>query len=81
MGWKCAVLNCTINSKKNLSSFKVPTDANLREKWIAAIPSVSTLCVTERVCEKHFEEDLIVREYIQYDADGKLIAQVSTRIL
>ena len=63
MGWKCAVPNCAIQRKKYIKFLKYP----LMPIYVGngyAVPSVSTLCVTERVCEKHFEKDLTIREYI-----------------
>ena len=59
------------------STFQVPTDENLRAKWIASIPGVESLRSTQRVCEKHFEEHLILKEFIKYDNSGKIIAQVN----
>ncbi|XP_024878830.1 uncharacterized protein LOC112459099 isoform X2 [Temnothorax curvispinosus] len=74
----CVVPSCVTNkySTGKRSTFQVPTDENLRAKWIASIPGVESLRSTQRVCEKHFEEHFILKEFIKYDNSGKIIAQV-----
>nr|XP_003707093.1 PREDICTED: uncharacterized protein LOC100877676 isoform X1 [Megachile rotundata] len=75
----CAVPSCKLNKYKggkNPSTFQVPNDESLRERWIMSIPGIEFLRLNQRVCEKHFEEHLLIKEYVKYDNSGKLIAQV-----
>jgi len=53
----------------------VPKDHHLREKWKESI-GIHVLRSNQRVCEKHFDDTLVIKEYIKYDENGKIIAQV-----
>ena len=80
----CAIPKCENskrNVKKNYSSFKVPTDESLREKWIAAIPYVNNLRSSQVICELHFPENCILRKWISYNKDGSIIAEVHIYIV
>ena len=78
MPWTCAVPNCRTNKDKRnekVSVFIVKNE-NFGAKWAALIPGIERLRTGQRICEKHFEERYIIREYIKYDNNGKIIAQV-----
>ncbi|XP_017881577.1 uncharacterized protein LOC108625802 isoform X2 [Ceratina calcarata] len=77
MPW-CVVKKCVSNNDKQsdkISTFKVPNDQDLREKWRVAI-GVNILRSSHRVCELHFEEHLVIKDYIHRTKDGHIIAQV-----
>lgn len=80
MPWTCAVPNCRTNKDKRnekVSVFIVKNE-NFGAKWAALIPGIERLRTGQRICEKHFEERYIIREYIKYDNNGKIIAQVKS---
>ncbi|XP_008202293.1 uncharacterized protein LOC100678353 isoform X1 [Nasonia vitripennis] len=76
----CAVPSCKTGKsnklKQRLSIFKVPNNDDLRKKWENAIPDVSSLKTTQYVCERHFEEQYIIRRYIKQDNEGNVIADI-----
>lgn len=78
----CLVSACTTNKRKStagnqkFSIFSVPKDIKLRKKWEEAVPGASSLKTWQFVCEKHFEERCIKRNFIKYDCDGILLANV-----
>ena len=76
----CVVKNCSRSKAmtEKVSTLKVPNDKNEREKWRFQI-GVPTLLSFHRVCEKHFEKSCVVKEYIRYDNNGKVIAQVNNQ--
>ena len=77
MPW-CVVPKCIANKRKEnekVSTFKVPTDEDLREKWRVAI-RVDILRSSHRVCEMHFQENLVIKNYIHTTKDGNIIAEV-----
>ena len=78
MPW-CTVPNCPTNkNKKNtdhISTFKVPSDEDEREQWRLNL-GIPILRSSHRICEKHFDENFIIKEWIQYDNDKKIIVQV-----
>ena len=79
MVWKCVVPNCSTNKikdRKGVKSFGVPKDEELCQKWLDAIPSLSKFYANDRICTKHFEEDLLEKKYIKRDCNGKIIAEV-----
>ena len=73
----CSSKNSGINKK---TCFQVPTDNDLREKWAASIPGINCLKSRQYVCEKHFEDRLIIRECIKYDKSGEVILQVTIKL-
>lgn len=76
----CAVPTCDTGRKaikEKRSTFKVPTDIELRNKWTAAIPGILQLMPWQFVCEKHFLECYIRRKWTKYDDNGRVIAEVS----
>lgn len=73
----CSVPQCNSRSKnKKRSFFSVPKNEELKRKWEAAIPGKKDLIPSHFLCENHFEESSIIREYIHKDSNGKVIAQV-----
>lgn len=71
----CVVPNCLGNrSGKKLSQYTAPNDACCK-KWADAI-GIPSLKKSQRVCERHFREECLVKHYIKYDNDGKLIIKV-----
>lgn len=77
MGKVCAVPKCSKLNKTKRSLFKVPSDDIDRKKWAAAMPEIKNLRASHFICEIHFDEAFINRKYVRYDANGRLIAQVS----
>ena len=57
---KCAVPNCSIGYKTNghkLSTFRFPTDKEMKKKWACAVPREGWKPSGHSVlCEKHFVE-------------------------
>nr|XP_034196445.1 uncharacterized protein LOC117611986 [Osmia lignaria] len=53
-----------------------PTDETLREKWSMSIPGVEFLRSNQRVCEFHFEDRFLIKEYKKHDHSDNIIAQV-----
>lgn len=85
MPW-CAVGSlCLSNSKHErnfkVSYFSIPKNENLRSQWVQSIPTVSSLQGNQRICSRHFDENDIIKEYIKFDSDGKIIAQVCGNFL
>jgi len=76
----CIVPKCKTGYKSVIrkhSVFKVPKNEALRKQWEEAIPGITSLKETQSVCERHFESHLIKRKFLAYDANGRLIAEVS----
>lgn len=76
----CAVPMCDTGRqsvKEKRSVFRVPSNIERRQKWIAAIPGISHLMPSQFVCEKHFLERYILRKWIKRDLNGRVIAEVS----
>ncbi|XP_077282105.1 uncharacterized protein LOC143908348 [Temnothorax americanus] len=48
--------------------------ASLRQ-WVAAIPGIVKLKPTHVICDKHFEDQHIICEWIKQDGSGRIIAQ------
>ncbi|EZA46797.1 hypothetical protein DMN91_011996 [Ooceraea biroi] len=74
----CAVPNCKTgykSIKQKCSVFKVPRNVEQFKKWQVAISGIE-LKQSQFVCEKHFEEQYILRKWIKRDCDGRIIAQV-----
>ncbi|GAB1859699.1 THAP-type domain-containing protein [Camponotus japonicus] len=75
----CVVINCRKtrqNVKAKCSLFRVPQSEVLREMWEAAIPGIARLQPNQHVCEKHFEEECIVRSLVKRDSDGKILIDI-----
>lgn len=75
----CVVKKCqkTRQSiKEKCSLFRVPQSEVLREMW-EAIPGIMRLQANQYVCEKHFEEDYIVRSLMKRDSGQKILIDVS----
>lgn len=65
----CLVPGCSTKpwKKTKISTFKVPSDEVVREKWAALIPGITSIIrPRDRVCALHFEDHLIIREYVAY---------------
>ncbi|KMQ85102.1 hypothetical protein RF55_16552, partial [Lasius niger] len=76
----CAVPNCKTGSRTEQikrSLFRIPKDPATWKKWEEAIPNIIKLRSTDVVCEKHFEENDISREWIKLDANEQVIARVT----
>ncbi|XP_036146648.1 uncharacterized protein LOC118646884 [Monomorium pharaonis] len=75
----CVVPNCKTSSKTvpKRSTFQVPKDIVTWKKWEKAIPGITKLYPLDIVCEKHFKEEDISREWVKHDANGKVIARVA----
>ena len=66
---KCCVPGCRSNyrSKKKsvpfikVTAFHIPREQKLKEEWLRKIPVEFTVTKHTVVCEKHFEEDDIIR--------------------
>jgi len=71
----CAVLNC---KKSTQLTFGLPKNQNIRQKWLKVIPYLKR---NDRVCEKHFVIGDVIKEYMKYDNEGKIIAQVKNNYL
>ncbi|XP_071653214.1 uncharacterized protein [Temnothorax longispinosus] len=61
--------------KSNRSVFRVPKDVERLRQWVAAIPGIVKLKPTHVICDKHFEDQHIIREWIKRDGSGRIIAQ------
>ncbi|XP_019883763.2 uncharacterized protein LOC105253578 isoform X2 [Camponotus floridanus] len=75
----CVVINCRKtrqNVKAKCSLFRVPQSEVLREMWETAIPGIAKLQPNQHVCEKHFEEECIVRRLVKRDSDGKILIDI-----
>lgn len=81
--WKmtkwCAAPNCKTGNKteQKCSLFRVPKDIVTWKNWEKAIPGIMKLRQTDVVCEKHFNEEDMVREWVKLDANGQIITRVS----
>ncbi|XP_043278765.1 uncharacterized protein [Venturia canescens] len=76
----CVVPTCNTGCKsikEKRSVFKVPSNIELRKKWIAAIPGIIDLMPSQFVCEKHFLECYIRKKWTKCDSDGRVIAEAS----
>ena len=76
----CAVPECKTNSRAETikrSVFLVPKDTAQLKKWINAIPGITELKTTSVICEKHFKNSDIIKEWVHYGQDGRIITQVS----
>ncbi|RLU26632.1 hypothetical protein DMN91_000428 [Ooceraea biroi] len=75
----CVVPKCKTgnrNMKQQCSVFKVPRNIEQFKEWQAAIPDIE-LKQSHYVCEKHFEEQRVLRKWIKRDNDGRIITQVA----
>lgn len=73
---KCVVPNClSYKSNKKVSVF-TPANESLRQKWADAI-GLPSFKISQHICERHFEEELIERTKDFKDKDGNLIQSVS----
>lgn len=63
--FKCKIKGCESKNIDSISMFKVPTEPNLRKKWILSIEknqSFDYLCGNFRICELHFDDgDILER--------------------
>ncbi|KAM0729413.1 hypothetical protein ACS0PU_004767 [Formica fusca] len=76
----CAVPYCRTDSRTEQikrSLFGVPKDPVIWKKWEEAIPGIVKLRQTDVICDKHFEEKDISREWIKFDANDQVIARVT----
>ncbi|XP_011860018.1 PREDICTED: uncharacterized protein LOC105557389 [Vollenhovia emeryi] len=71
----CVVPNCNNLYGENRSVFRMPRNAVQYKQWVAAIPGILTLKPTHFVCDKHFNKEDIIREWIKRDSNGRIIAQ------
>lgn len=65
---KCCVINCENNkcsNDKKYSLFLFPKNIELRDKWLKVISNINGKITkpTQRVCEKHFHPNDILRTY------------------
>jgi len=73
----CVVINyrkTRQNVKAKCSLFGVPQSEVLCEMWEAAIPGIARLQPNQHVCEKHFEEEYIVRSLVKQDLMEKSLS-------
>lgn len=71
----CIVPNCVGNkSRKKLSLYTAP-DEIFCQKWADAI-GVPNIKRSHRVCERHFKEEWVIKDYIKHDNDGNIIIKV-----
>ena len=74
---KCSVTGCKSNytstsENGNVSVFRIPTDENLRRKWLKKIPRKDWIPTpSSRVCEKQFDSKYISREEVFTDKEGQ----------
>ncbi|XP_036143488.1 uncharacterized protein LOC118645841 isoform X2 [Monomorium pharaonis] len=61
------------SNKSNRSVFRVPKDVEQLKQWVAAIPGIVKL--KHVICDKHFEGQYIIREWIKRDESSRIIAQ------
>ncbi|KAM0724723.1 hypothetical protein ACS0PU_009107 [Formica fusca] len=76
----CAVPYCKTGSRTEQikrSLFGVPKDPVIWKKWDEAIPGIVKLRQTDVICDKHFEEKDISREWIKLDTNDQVIARMS----
>lgn len=64
---KCVVPNCDTTETlfKNISYFKVPKNENIKKQWEEAIPEISFLRQSQRICERHFEEKYVSKNAVK----------------
>lgn len=76
MPYRCCVPGCRGNydEANKVSIFSFPKDLSLRDRWTKAIHR-KDFSPSERsvVCERHFSEDLIIREDKMTRPDGSII--------
>lgn len=56
---KCCVCNVSPkdSTEENLATFKLPTEENLRKKWILNMQlQISEISKFSRICSRHFDE-------------------------
>lgn len=61
--FKCKIEGCESKNIDSISMFKVPTEQNMRKKWIQSIEknqSFDYLCGSYRICELHFNKSDIL---------------------
>lgn len=72
---RCSVYGCRTNydnQSEYLTTFFLPKDEGLRQKWLKAIPTDVSKVKNPIVCIKHFHEDDIVRvDKVVYKGDLK----------
>ncbi|XP_025836497.1 uncharacterized protein LOC108736054 isoform X2 [Agrilus planipennis] len=74
----CVVPGCKTRSNEKVrgvkySLFSIPKDEEIKSQWIKAIPGIKSLTPTQVICEKHFPEQCIIKEFIQKDVDGNIL--------
>ena len=72
---RCAVPKCETNKSKRSQKtplFRVPIDNEMREKCRQSI-GIRTLRSSQRVCAKHFDDNLILKECTKFDQDGNIM--------
>ena len=73
MVYSCCVPGCntdyrSFKTSTKISSFRFPTDENLKKKWISSMPRQNwTVASSHKVCQLHFEES----DFIQVSVDKK----------
>lgn len=74
----CVVPSCKSreNPGQKISFFQVPRNEEERKRWASQIPAIQSLRANHRVCEEHFAESCIIREYNKFDNAGNLLLQV-----
>ena len=83
MPYKCIVPGCKtgyLSCKAKLSRFTVPKNDELREKWQEALKLKKPLKEKNVVCEKHFRANDIIGSSKHKDANGNILAEVSSFI-
>ena len=84
MPYKCIVPGCKtgyLSCKVKLSTFTVPKNDELREKWQEALKLKKPLKEKNVVCEKHFRANDIIRSSKHKDANGNVLAEVRSFII
>ena len=81
MVWVCVVSNCGICVTKNpqkLSSFCIPKDVEARKVWGKQLLCDLQNCGRSlRVCEKHFDDQDIIKSDHKVLLNGEVMASVS----
>ena len=71
--YRCFVPGCNTQYKNSkLSIFSAPKDESRLEKWKKVIPGSEELTTKSSICELHFKEDFILRNYV-HTIDGKTV--------
>ena len=83
MPYKCIVPGCKtdyLSCKAKLSTFTVPKNDELREKWQEALKLKKPLKEKNVVCEKHFRANNIIGSSEHKNANGNILAEVRSFI-